>query len=283
MLFAGFSYSMNSGDEVTKYCESCAYHGTSFKVRLDKKSGKYVLATIAPCELYKNIIPDSCSSSMYSLFLKGHVGGAKNTDNLVLGMRYAYRTGYYEVSDTLAIPDKYGAFSFYVTNKQHKCIAIMQKDSSFLLYNMEWFGKNNDQQPTSDTCVLIHFKDSLSVTWSNTTSTIKKDTLFNILCRNFQKNESYFIAQINNLELTSAEACNKKTRLVKGDIAYLVIDQIKMLPFFEITGMQCDVFYAGCPYPDGFFQTIDQKRSEIAVKVERYLNPPRRSTRRMPK
>jgi hypothetical protein len=90
MLFADFSYSINSGDKVIKYCESCAYHGTSFKVRSDKKSGKYVQTTIAPCELYKGIIPDSCASSVYSLFLKGRVGGAKNPDNLVLGMRYAY-------------------------------------------------------------------------------------------------------------------------------------------------------------------------------------------------
>lgn len=91
--------------------------------------------------------------------------------------------------------------------------------------------------------------------------------------KNFEKNESYFIAQINNLESTPAKACNKKARLVKGDIAFLLINQISRLPFLEITGVQCDVFRAGCPYPDGFFQTIDQKRGEIAVKVEGYLHP----------
>lgn len=142
--------------------------------------------------------------------------------------------------------------------------------------------KSNDQL-SGDSCVLIHFKDSLSLTWSNTSNTIKKDSLFDIVYKNFQKNESYLVAQINNLEPTMAAACNKKTRLLKGDIAFLVIDQIEKLPFFEITGVQCDFFYAGCPYADGFFQTIDQKRSEIAVKVERYLNPPRQSWRRMPK
>jgi len=134
-----FSYAISPREKIVKYCESCEYNGSLFKVRLDKKSGKYLPTPTAQGEFWKVIISDSCSSSPYKLFLKGHVDGPQIADNLVFEITYAYKTGYYELTDTLAITDGNGAFSFQVDNRRSKYVAVMQRDSSFVLYDMAKF------------------------------------------------------------------------------------------------------------------------------------------------
>jgi len=134
-----FTYAVDPREKFIKYCESCEYNGSLFKVRLDKKSSKYLPTPFEQGGFWKIIIPDSCFSSPYTLFLKGHVDGPQVADKLVFEITYAYKTGYYELTDTLAITDKNGAFSFHVDNRRLKYVAVMQTDSSFLLYDMGKF------------------------------------------------------------------------------------------------------------------------------------------------
>lgn len=122
-----------------------------------------------------------------------------------------------------------------------------------------------------DSTVLIKFGDSdILFHWNNLSSKIVVDSLFENLKHNYKKKSGYLVDQITNVTATSASACNKD-KLVIGDMAFLIINEIDGLPFFEVTHVQCDVFENNCPYPEGYFNVIGRDRKGIREKVKHYL------------
>ena len=123
-----------------------------------------------------------------------------------------------------------------------------------------------------DTIVSVKIGDSFSLNWNNYTSKFEEDALWKKIVFKFDSHCPFLVEQIANKSESPAYACANNYHLKIGDFAFLVIDKIKLLPFFELTGIQCDYFELGCPYPVGYFEAIDQKRDTLANRVRRYLS-----------
>jgi len=120
--------------------------------------------------------------------------------------------------------------------------------------------------------VLVKFDNGLYINWDNNTGSIKKDKLFKNIMFNFDKYKAILFENLTNLKNTSAISCAKKTNLVVGDISYLLIDEIKILPNYEILNTQCDTFDNNCKYPIGLFSAIEQNRKSLKSRIIKFLN-----------
>lgn len=81
------------------------------------------------------------------------------------------------------------------------------------------------------------------------------------------------IDKLTDTALTrSTEKC-KTTGLRVGDIAYLTLKRIISLPFFAVTGMQCDLINDGCQI--GVFEYIESNRPIFKRQVQAYYDKKR--------
>ena len=78
------------------------------------------------------------------------------------------------------------------------------------------------------------------------------------------------IDKLGDTTLTKATDKCKKTYLRVGDLAYLTLERILSLPFFAVTGMQCDVMQDGCWI--GVFEYIEANRPKFKGQVQAYYD-----------
>ncbi len=78
------------------------------------------------------------------------------------------------------------------------------------------------------------------------------------------------IDKLGDTTLTKATDKCKTTSLRVGDIAYLTLKRILPLPFFSVTGMQCDVIKDGCQI--GVFEYIESNRPIFKGQVQAYYD-----------
>ena len=78
------------------------------------------------------------------------------------------------------------------------------------------------------------------------------------------------IDKLDDTTLTKATDKCKTTNLRVGDLAYLTLERILALPFFAVTGMQCDVIQDGCQV--GIFEYIEANRFKFKGQVQKYYN-----------
>jgi hypothetical protein len=78
------------------------------------------------------------------------------------------------------------------------------------------------------------------------------------------------IDKLDDTTITSAKVKCKKTNLTVGDIAYLTLKRILPLPFFAVTGVQCDVIENGCQL--GVFEYIERNRVKFKGQVQTYFD-----------
>lgn len=78
------------------------------------------------------------------------------------------------------------------------------------------------------------------------------------------------IDKLSGTALIKATDKCKTTSLRVGDIAYLTLKRILPLPFFAVTGMQCDVIKDGCQV--GVFEYIETNRPKFKGQVQAYYD-----------
>jgi hypothetical protein len=78
------------------------------------------------------------------------------------------------------------------------------------------------------------------------------------------------IDKLDDTTITSAKDKCKATNLTVGDIAYLTLEKILSLPFFAVTGMQCDVIENGCQL--GIFEYIENNKVKFKGQVQAYYD-----------
>jgi hypothetical protein len=98
--------------------------------------------------------------------------------------------------------------------------------------------------------------DCNSVTWRIIAN--KKDAI------------QHLIDQLDDTTITLAKDKCKTTNLTVGDIAYLTLKRILQLPFFAVTGMQCDIIENDCQL--GIFEYIENNRVKFKGQVQKYYD-----------
>jgi hypothetical protein len=78
------------------------------------------------------------------------------------------------------------------------------------------------------------------------------------------------IDKLDDGTLTEAKDKCKTSNLTVGDIAYLALKKILPIPFFAVTGVQCDVVEAGCQL--GIFEYIEANRPKFKQQFQSYYD-----------
>lgn len=119
--------------------------------------------------------------------------------------------------------------------------------------------------------ILVQLSNGTSLHWSNQSSKIIEDSLFREVSVSFPKKRMSLIALISDTTETQAKACGVDKNLLVGDISFLLIDKIKMVPYFKVLGVQWDTYDMDCPYPFGLLDYINSHRDEVRKKVKSYI------------
>lgn len=123
-----------------------------------------------------------------------------------------------------------------------------------------------------DSIVFIKLDNGVSFNWNNNSYRIEEDSIFNKLKSTYSDYRDEIVQLISDTTITTAKVCDLDRNLLLGDLAYLIIskiDNISILDFIEIT---FDVFEYNCPYPIGYFYSIEEYRIELKNKIELYAS-----------
>ena len=117
------------------------------------------------------------------------------------------------------------------------------------------FGQTNIQQQVDSLKYLSGDPfECNSVTWRIVAN--KKDAI------------QVLIDNLDDSTLTKSTDKCKKANLTVGDISFLTLKILLPLPFFAVTGLQCDVFEGGCQL--GVFEYIEKNRGKFKQQVQAY-------------
>jgi len=79
------------------------------------------------------------------------------------------------------------------------------------------------------------------------------------------------IDKLDDPTLTSAKNKHKAANLAVADVAYLTLIKILPLPFFAVTGMQCDVIESD-GYQQDIFEYMEGNRAKFKAQVQAYYD-----------
>ncbi len=153
------------------------------------------------------------------------------------------------------------------------CLIIFHPFCYFSTTNLQ--GNQHCEMNQEDSIILIKLFDNVSFYWDNSTSRIVEDKHFKQVFDEFSINQKRIAALITDTTKTSAKICGSdkvKDNLLLGDLAFLLIDKIKKLPYAYVFNMQFDVLAADCEYPVGLYYYINNNRYQVMKKVSAYLD-----------
>jgi len=117
----------------------------------------------------------------------------------------------------------------------------------------------------------VNFGDRIVVHWNDSTERIEQDSLFNQVKASLNKNYEFLANQIQDNNATKLTICDELYFLKKGDFAFVLLNQIEILPLRNILGSQLDFFELNCPYPSEMFVVLDRNRITVSERLVTYL------------
>ncbi len=134
--------------------------------------------------------------------------------------------------------------------------------------------ENNKQIVVSENKnILIDLGDSFKFNWDSDKKIVVSDFLLDEIKKDYNKKRNVLINKINNESSTNHMICGSNQKLKKGDLAFLLIDKIENIKYYEVFGIQMDTFITGCYYPEYLIKFINNERDFIQKKL-RDTSPP---------
>ncbi|MBI3134971.1 MAG: hypothetical protein HYZ14_09900 [Bacteroidetes bacterium] len=118
----------------------------------------------------------------------------------------------------------------------------------------------------------IELSKDLKISWDNNTHKIAHDAKWFKIENNPAKYKQTLIALITDTTQTLAYGCPTIRFLRKGQLAFLILDELNSIPYFEVFGVQFDVFIEGCEYPFDLIEYLLKEREMVQAKVNAYLS-----------
>jgi len=131
----------------------------------------------------------------------------------------------------------------------------------------ENFNLENFHNQINRDVILIEVINDKYLNWDNCKYEIVKDKFWIELKKDYLLNKVKYIKLIEDTTNTDAYICGLRKNLVKGDIAFLIIDEVDNIPLFSVFDIQFDVFDNNCKYPNGLFSSLNKKRSFFKSKL----------------
>ncbi|QAR30262.1 hypothetical protein EQP59_02250 [Ornithobacterium rhinotracheale] len=122
-------------------------------------------------------------------------------------------------------------------------------------------------QKVKDSVISISFENGIILHWNAVTHQfIKVEEYKKIL--NDNKKINLLIEGIKNNEDLNIDICSKKTRLKKGDIAFLFLLKNNKIEIFLCLKRQFDTIDE-CGIPCGLMDFLEQNRIDVSEKIHR--------------
>ena len=120
--------------------------------------------------------------------------------------------------------------------------------------------------------VLISISDNVQINWDNKSNGFVEDSLLDIAMKVAKTDRQLILDEVLNRDESEARICGLNGNLAVGDLAFLLISKTYDLPYFQVFEIQWDTFDAGCAYPSGMLEYIQNHRSEMKEKMEMYFS-----------
>jgi hypothetical protein len=119
---------------------------------------------------------------------------------------------------------------------------------------------------------MIELNSEIKFHWNNTTSKIIKDNLWADTQSSYERNKVALIKMVRNKELTNAEICLVNEPITKGQMAFVVLDELEDIPYAMIFKSQYCVINPGCPYIGGLIQSINNNTEASNQLMDYFYN-----------
>jgi len=139
------------------------------------------------------------------------------------------------------------------------------------LDHTEFIGIQYDDLNYSDSCIEINLNSQIIINWDNKKFKIVVDSNYRQIEDNIEKYMLLLIDKIKDTSLTNAKVCGYDNNLSTGQIAFLLLDKIKKIPYAFVFDYKFDLFSDGCKFPIGFIDFILEEREIVSEKVYYYL------------
>lgn len=123
-------------------------------------------------------------------------------------------------------------------------------------------------QEANSSIQLIVLNGEIMLHWDNTKSEIVDDELWEKSKKLYSKNRRFLIQEVSNKERTKAEVCEVKGKLSKGQMAFIVLDQMEEIPYAMVFGYRYCLVYPNCPYIAGLVESIDDNPNASSQLME---------------
>ncbi len=121
--------------------------------------------------------------------------------------------------------------------------------------------KSYSQEEKINSINLIEINSDIKFNWDNATSKIIKDKLWKKLKTSYQTHKKTLIQEVSNHKLTKAKVCKVKGYLTKGQMAFIILDQLEDIPYALIFKAQYCISYLDCPYIGGLIESIKYNKN----------------------
>ena len=119
---------------------------------------------------------------------------------------------------------------------------------------------------------LVQITDDIEVNWSNENGNFIRDSYYNEIEENFDNLKFHIVNKIGDTTvLKGLKICSSQSYLTLGDVSFLLIDQIKGVPYFQLFGVQFDAYKLGCIVPDGLLDYVSENRIMVSEKLATWL------------
>lgn len=122
------------------------------------------------------------------------------------------------------------------------------------------------EEETSD---FINFElmDKVNVQWDSINDLLVL-TEQNLHLKEDSLTIAKLISLISDTTQLNLRVCSKTEPLVKGDLTFLLLYKLQLVPIFSCFKGQFDVFPPDCDYPDGVLDVLHKRRSEIVKRLK---------------
>lgn len=119
---------------------------------------------------------------------------------------------------------------------------------------------------------LIDLGNSLKFNWDLDKTSIVKDQLYEQTKKVYQNQKNILVHKIMDTSSTDVIFCNTLKTFKKGDLAFVLIDEIEGINYFTDLNIQMDTFTFGCSYPEDLLVVLNNRRIHISDAIYSIVN-----------
>jgi hypothetical protein len=131
--------------------------------------------------------------------------------------------------------------------------------------------RKSPMETRMDSLVIVRFNSRIEMDWDNVSSSFVENERYYSIKKQFQEFQSDLIQIINDTSLTEARSCSGSRNLSIGELSFLLIDQIIKIPYFDLFGVQFDVYRFGCETPVGLLEYVSKNRKLVTDRLTQFL------------